>query len=66
MKIEDWPETANVIFNPYWVEYIMHDPEDSNIVYMRFFDGHVLNFTGDEARDLWRKYSKNKGWQTDD
>ena len=63
MKIEDWPEVNNVIFNPDTVQYIMHDPDDSRIVYMKFADGFILPFKGDEAIELWRTYSKNKGWQ---
>ena len=66
MKSDEWLEVSNVIFNPAHVQYIMHDEEDSRIVYMRFADGFILTFMGDEAIELWHQCSEDKGWRPED
>jgi hypothetical protein len=66
MKINEWPTITNLIFNPEHVQYIMYDEKDSQVVYMRFSDGHSLTFRGQEAIDLWRAYSKGQGWQDEE
>ena len=41
----------------------MYDEKDSRTVILRFTDGHILTFKDGEAVEMWRIFSKERGWR---